>query len=197
MKEMDGVDYMRTRELALVSIFSALWIAAQFTLGPILGRFSIGPVSLHGVVNRVVGWMLMLVLADISGMFGRVSVMAVIASLATRLIRLSPLTGILVGIGYSLGGIIFDVIFFRVSSRMGGVRSRTIVLLVASIISGTLAMGPYIFFKFLILSRDAFLVLSPVYAVSIIKGTIFSVIGTILGLSMRARVKKYFTHLRH
>ncbi len=34
--------FMRSRELALLSVFSALWIAAQLTLGPVLGRFSIG-----------------------------------------------------------------------------------------------------------------------------------------------------------
>jgi uncharacterized membrane protein YciS (DUF1049 family) len=56
--------------------------------------------------------MLMLILANVSGVFGRVSIMALVASLGTRLIRLSPLTGIIVGVGYVLGGLIFDIMFF-------------------------------------------------------------------------------------
>jgi hypothetical protein len=48
---------MDSRDIALISVFAAVWMVAQITLGPIIGRFSVGLVSLHGVVNRVVGWM--------------------------------------------------------------------------------------------------------------------------------------------
>ena len=184
--------FTRTRELSLVSIFSALWIAAQLTLGPVLGRFSLGPVSFHGVVNRVVGWMLMLILANVSGVFGRVTIMALVASLGTRLIRLSPLTGIIVGVGYALGGLIFDMMFFGFSMRKGKGRSGTFILLAASIISGTFAMAPYVIFKFLILNMEAFIALTPIYAISTLKGTIFSVVGTIIGLSIIPRIKSVF-----
>ena len=184
--------FTRTRELALVSVFSALWIAAQLTLGPVLGRFSLGPISFHGVVNRVVGWMLMLILANVSGVFGRVSIMALVASLGTRLIRLSPLTGIIVGVGYALGGLIFDIMFFGIYTRKRKARSGTYFLLAASIISGTLAMAPYVTFKYLILNMEAFIALTPVYAISTLKGTIFSVVGTIIGLSIIPRVKSVF-----
>lgn len=85
--------------MALISVFAALWIASQITLGPVIGSISLGLVSLHGTVNRVAGWMMMLVLADVTGRFGRVTLRASVASLATRVIRLSALTGIIVGIG--------------------------------------------------------------------------------------------------
>jgi len=134
----------------------------------------------------------MLILANGSGVFGRVSIMALVASLGTRLIRLSPLTGIIIGVGYALGGLIFDIMFFGLYTRKGKVRSGTIILLAASIISGTFTMAPYVIFKFLILNTEAFVALTPVYAISTLKGTIFSVVGTIIGLSIIPRVKSAF-----
>jgi hypothetical protein len=180
---------LENRELALVTLFSALWITAQIILGPILGRISLGPISFHGVVNRVVGWMLMLVLANVSGKFGRVSIMALVASLGTRLIRLSPLTGIVTGIGYALGGLIFDLIFFGIFSRNTRNRISAILLLATSIISGTLTMSPYLLFKFSILGTEAFINLAPFYVISTFKGTIFSLLGTMLGVSILPRIK--------
>jgi hypothetical protein len=182
---------LENRELALVTLFSALWIAAQIILGPILGRISIGPISFHGIVNRVVGWMLMIILANVSGKFGRVSIMALIASLGTRLIRLSPLTGIVTGIGYALGGLIFDLIFFGIFSRNPRNRLGTVFLLVTSIISGTVTMSPYLLLKFSILGREAFINLVPFYVISTVKGTIFSLLGTMVGVSMMPRIKSF------
>jgi len=177
------------RDITLVSIFASIWIASQITLGPVIGRFSIGPVSLHGVVNRVVGWMLMLVLADISAGFGMVSAMSLIAALGTRIIRLSPLTGFVVGAGYALGGLAFDAILSnRHSAGLRGAPKKLLPLF-ASAISGALAMAPYVLFKLSVLSLDAFLALAPVYAVSTIKGVLFSVVGTSLALSVLPRVK--------
>ena len=94
---------MDSRDIALISVFAAVWMVAQITLGPIIGRFSVGPVSFHGIVNKVVGWMLMVVLAYRSGRFGKVSTMTLIASLGTRIIRSSPLSGFVTGVGYALG----------------------------------------------------------------------------------------------
>jgi hypothetical protein len=181
--------FMKSRELALLSVFSALWIAAQLTLGPVLGRFSIGPISLHGSVNRVVGWMLMVIFADLSGEFGRVSLMALIASLTTRIIRLSPLTGLVTGAGYALGGLAFDAMYFGWYGWKPSSRSGKTFLLVVSIISGTLAMVPYIILKFSMLNIEAFLALIPLYAISMLKGTLFSVAGTSVGLSIIPRLK--------
>ena len=60
---------IETREFDLIAVFSTLWIAAQGILGPIFGQLGIGPFSLHGVVNRLVGWLLMFVLAEFTGWF--------------------------------------------------------------------------------------------------------------------------------
>ncbi len=181
--------FMSSRELTLLSVFSALWIAAQLTLGPILGRFSIGPISLHGSVNRVVGWMLMVIFADLSGEFGRVSMMALIASLVTRIIRLSPLTGLVTGAGYALGGLAFDAMYFGWHGWKPGRRFGITFLLFVSIISGTLAMVFYIILKFSMLNIEAFIALIPLYAISMLKGTLFSVAGTYIGFSIIPRIK--------
>lgn len=179
----------KARDIALVSIFSSTWIASQFMLGPIIGRFSIGPVSLHGVVNRVVGWMLMLFLADSSARFGRVSAMSLIAAIGTRIIRLSPITGLAVGAGYTLGGITFDAILSnRHTTNLRGDLKKVLPLF-ASAISGALAIAPYILLKLSVLSLDAFLILLPIYVVSTIKGIFFSMVGTSLALSILPRIK--------
>ena len=51
-----------------------------------------------------------------------------------------------------------------------------------------MASVPYLFFKFMVLGMDAFLVLSPVYLLSTAKGIFFSVIGIMLGLSIIPRI---------
>jgi hypothetical protein len=53
-------------------------------------------------------------------------------------------------------------------------------------------MAPYVVFKYLILNTETFIALTPVYAISTLKGTIFSVVGTIIGLSIIPRVKSAF-----
>ena len=177
-----------SQDVALISVFAALWIASQITLGPVIGSISLGPVSLHGTVNRVAGWMLMLVLADITGRFGRVTLMASVASLATRMIRLSALTGFIVGIGYALGGLVFDALIHGCIRGRLDRRSCWLGVVTVAVISGFMASVPYLFFKFMVLGMDAFLVLSPVYLLSTAKGIFFSVIGIMLGLSIIPRI---------
>ncbi|MBS7629340.1 hypothetical protein KEJ23_05130, partial [Candidatus Bathyarchaeota archaeon] len=100
------------QELAFIAVSSSIWIAAQIALGPLIGRFSIGPVSMHGAVNHVIGWFLMVVTASLLGRFGMVSIMAIVASIGTRIIRVSTLEGMLVGLGYMCAGVLFDGLFF-------------------------------------------------------------------------------------
>jgi hypothetical protein len=66
-------------------MFAALWVTAQVALGPLLGQLT----PIHGIMQRLVGWLLMVLLAEIVQQFGRVSLMATIAALATRIIRQS------------------------------------------------------------------------------------------------------------
>ena len=48
---------MNTREIALVSIFSAVWVVSQIYLGPVIGQLT----TLHGLVQRFMGRFLMLI----------------------------------------------------------------------------------------------------------------------------------------
>jgi hypothetical protein len=68
--------------------------------------------------------MLRMVLADRSGRFGKVSTMTLIASLGTRIIRSSPLSGFVTDVGYALGGFVFDYLFFSGFTLRGQSASR-------------------------------------------------------------------------
>ncbi|MFQ6086010.1 MAG: hypothetical protein ACE5OY_07090 [Candidatus Bathyarchaeia archaeon] len=158
-------------------------------MGPVVGRLSIGPFSIHGVVNRVVGWLLMLILAEVLGKFGRVSIMASIAALGTRIIRLSPWRGLVVGSGYVLGGLVFDLLYFiPISKNVQGGKRRTYILAI-SVISGGSALLPYLLFQLLVFGVQGFLALTPLYAYSLGKGIVFSVLGTSIGLSILPRIR--------
>jgi len=51
------------------------------------------------------GWFLMLVLAELTNRFGRVSLMATIGAFATRMLRYTAVLYVwTVGLGYALGG---------------------------------------------------------------------------------------------
>ncbi len=179
-----------TKEFALISIFSSFWIASQVTLGPIIGSISVGPFTLHGVVNRLVGWLVMLILAEFTGKFGRVSIMASIVAIITRVIRRSAsLYVLVVGLGYALGGLAFDTLFFLpFMSTLKG-KKRKIYLALISIISGAVASTPYLIYRFSVLGSAGFIALSPIYIQSTVKGVIFSLLGTLFALSFSSRIK--------
>ena len=101
--------FMKTRELAPLSVFSAIWIA----------------------------------------------------SLTTRIIHFSPLTGLVTGAGYDLGGLAFDALYFGRYGWKPSRRSDSTFLLVVSIISGTLAMVFYIILKFSMLNIEVLIALIP------------------------------------
>ena len=180
---------IKTRELALISVFSALWVAAEVTLGPIIGKFPIGPFSLHGVVNRLMGWLLMFVLAELTGKFGRVSIMASIAALVTRMFRRSPYAvgGLVIGVGYALGGLIFDLLFMYKANNLEGLKLK-IYLLIAATISGVIASAPYVFYNLFALGVYPIILRSPIYVQSTVKGTVFSIFGVSIGLSFSSRI---------
>lgn len=129
----------------------------------------------------------MLVLAEITKKFGAVSTMATIAALATRIIRRAAIEGMIVGLGYALGGIAFDLLASLPSkSKLRG-RNRNMYLLFVSTVSGTAASLPYILVKLSVLGVYGFLALAPIYVYSTLRGTILSVVGTIAGLSVLSR----------
>lgn len=184
---------LNTKEIALVSIFSGIWITSQIYLGPLIGQVT----HIHGVAQRLVGWLLMLILAELVGKFGRVSTMAVIAALATRLVRRSAsLYTWVVGLGYALGGLIFDLLFFLpFAQRLQG-KTRKFYIIGITVVSGLTVLIPYLFFKLEVLPFEAFILFIPSFIYSTIKGTVLSVLGTIMGLPAISQIRPWFTKIR-
>ncbi len=173
---------LTTKEIAVISIFASLWIASQIVLGPLI--HSVTHVS--GVINRVLGWSLMLILARLSGKIGRVSLMSLVASLVTRVARRATY-GMVMFFGYSLGGAVFDLLYFfpiGFSRRTG--RLHAVVI---SALSGTVVLVPYVIFKFWVLEPDVFAGFLPYYGYSALKGTILSIMGGVLGLLISPKVE--------
>jgi hypothetical protein len=139
----------------------------------------------------------MLILAELTGKFGRVSIMAAVAALATRIVRRSAsLYALTVGLGYALAGLAFDILFFLpLTNNLEG-RAWKAYLLGCSIVSGIVALIPYLVFKFSVLGLYGFLALSPRYAYSLAKGTLLSFLGTLTGLSVLPQIKAWSTRIR-
>lgn len=178
-----------TKELTLISVFSSVWIVSQIYLGPWIGQIT----QQHSIINRIVGWLLMLVLAELTGRFGRVTAMSFIAAFATRIVRRSAsLYALTVGLEYALAGFTFDILY---TESLGG-KTRKAYLLAASIISGIIALVPYLIFKFSMLSPYGFLALLPKYAYSLGKGTLLSFLGTFIGLSLMPKIEIWKAKIR-
>jgi len=176
------------KDIALVAVFSAIWIASQTYLGPTIGRIT----GIHGVVQRFLGWLLMLVLARITGRFGRVTVMAMISSLATRFSRLTQIYSLFVGLGYAVGGLAFDMLYFLPKNQRN--ISKKYVIFV-SMISGVIASIPYIFLYLFTLGFYGFLIWFSTYVPDMIKSTVLSVAGTLTGLSILPSIETKIRYL--
>ena len=173
---------LTTKEIAVISVFASLWIASQIVLGPII--HSVTRVS--GVINRVFGWSLMLILARLSRKVGRVSLMSSIAALATRIIRRAAY-GMVMFLGYSLGGIVFDLLYFFSADISGRKEEKRVMVI--SMLSGAVVLVPYMVFKFWILGPRVFVGFLPYYAYSTLKGTVLSFAGSLLGLFILPRIE--------
>ncbi|MHA2323787.1 MAG: hypothetical protein ACXACB_00180 [Promethearchaeota archaeon] len=167
---------------------------SQMYLGPFIGQVT----HVHGVTQRLVGWILMLILAEIVGKFGRVSAMAVTSALVTRLLRRSASLYIwTVGLGYALGGLIFDILFFLPFGKRLQGKTRKFYLVSISVVSGLSVLIPYLFFNMYVLGFEAFIILFiPSFIYSTTKGTVLSVLGTIIGLSSLSRIKPWIEKIR-
>jgi hypothetical protein len=181
-----GLLKFSSRELALVSLFSSLWVVSQLYLGPLIGSIT----HIHGIANRVMGWMLMFLLASLTARFGRVTMMATISALATRALRRSfSAYSLTVGLGYALGGLVFDLLFISLNrTQVENPRGGSLAL--AALISGFLASVPYLAYKFLTLGHLGFLVMFPNYAYSLIRNVILSVLGVSLGVFVFPRLNQ-------
>jgi len=131
----------------------------------------------------------MLILAELTGKFGRVSIMAAIASLATRMIRASTLEGIVVGFGYILGGLAFDLLFFIPFANNFLGKTQIVYPLTVSLVSGIVASIPYLLFKLSFLGLYGFMAWIPINAYRIVKEVILSVLGVSIGLPALPRIK--------
>jgi hypothetical protein len=181
-----------TKELALISVLTSLWIVSQLYLSPVIFQIT----RQHGVTQRVMGWFLMLTLARLTGKFGRVTAMAAIASLATRIIRLGAPYSWFVGLGYALGGLTFDLLyFFPITKNLKWGTKRT-YLLAISLVSGTIALIPYILFKFSVLEFYGFLVWISLYAYTAIKNVALNVLGTSIGISALPQIEVWASKIR-
>ena len=184
---------MKNREIALISMFSAVWIASQMYLGPMIGQLT----TVHGVVQRFMGWFLLLIIAELTGRFGRASALATVAAFATRVIRRSGSLYIwVVAVGYTLGGVAFDALFFLpVTKRLHGA-NRSGYLIAASLISGILAIFPYILYKLLTLGLYPFLVWLPLYLSTPWIDVGLNVAGTTAALLVAPKIRIFSTMYR-
>ena len=187
MSKLGNHRHFNTKELSLIAIFASVWITSQLYLGPIVGRLT----TMHGMVERVVGWLLMVILAKLTGRFGRVSIMTAIATLVTRLIRVSALEGLVVGLGYALGGLTFDLMFFAplVNNFQG--KTEKAYLLTIAIISGGIAFIPYLVLTFSLLGLYGFIAWIPLNVYRLIKDIVLSGLGVFLGLLIIPQIKGF------
>jgi len=176
--------WFNTKELALISIFSSLWIVLEIYFGPFISQVT----QVHGVIQRVFGWFLMLVLAALTGKFGRVTTMAAIASAATRIIRPGRLYSLFVGLGYAFGGLTFDLLYFLPWIRNHKEKTGKTYLLAISALSGTVALIPYVLFNLSVMGLSGFLIWIPLYTYDMIKSVVLSILGTLIGMSVLPRV---------
>jgi hypothetical protein len=162
-----------------------LWIVSQIYLGPVIGQIT----RVHGVIQRMFGWFLMITLAGLTGQFGRVTAMAVVTSSATRIIRPGPVYSLFVGFGYVLGGLTFDVLYFLSFRKRVRGKTRKLYLIGISAISGIIALIPYVLFKLSSLGFYPFLIWIPLYSITMIRSVTLNVLGTITGITILPRIK--------
>ena len=184
---------MNTKEIALISVMSAVWASTQIYLGPTIGQIT----HVHGVVMNFLGWLLMPILAELTGKFGRVTVMASVAALATRFARRTAALYIwVVGFGYAIGGLTFDLLFFIQSADKLNGKSRKGYLLTTSLISGFVANVPYVLFQLILLLPPAFFVWLPTYVPLLAKDLILNISRTTAGLSILTLIKPWSIKVR-
>jgi hypothetical protein len=170
-----------SKELALVAIFSSLWTATQIYLGPLIGRLT----GEHGVIQRFLGWLLMVLIARFTGKFGGVTLMAAVVSLATRIIRPGALYALFIGLGYAAGGLTFDLLYFCTIKRL---HMRKVFLLLISLVSNIIASIPYMLYRLAFLELYGFLIWLPFYLPDLIRSVLLGVAGTLTGLFIAQRV---------
>jgi len=185
------VSPINTKEIALISVSSAVWIVAQVYFGKYLGSLT----HVHGIVNRLIGWLLMVIVADLTRRFGRVTAMTAVSVLATRMARTArnPFEAAIVASGYFLGGLVFDMLFslYRGDEKEGKKRRIfTLYILFSGLISALVASSPWLLYKISFLGFYGFLAyFLSLGAFSTAKQIVLSVLGTSIGLSILPQIR--------
>jgi len=100
MKEMSSQTYFRAVDIALISLFCALWPTLNLTLGP-LGFALFGlPIFCDFAV-----FFTLLLVTWATGKFGTTSIVGIIGSIIVLLIRASPHI-----VGFAASAIVFDIL---------------------------------------------------------------------------------------
>ncbi|MBO3809836.1 MAG: hypothetical protein FGF50_09635 [Candidatus Brockarchaeota archaeon] len=180
---------LSTRDIALVAAFSAIWIASETYFGRTISLIT----GVHGVIQRFLGWLLMLIMARITGRFGNVTIMATVSSLATRISRSMQIYALFVGLGYAVGGLAFDLLYFLPKNQKRHSKKYTIFV---SLVSGVAASMPYVFLYFFTLGFYGFLIWFPTYLPNLVKGVGLSILGALTGLSVLPLIEAGTTSLR-
>ncbi|MEM4229844.1 MAG: hypothetical protein QXZ66_08815 [Thermoproteota archaeon] len=180
---------LSTRDIALVAAFSAIWIASETYLGRTISLVT----GVHGVIQRFLGWLLMLIMARITGRFGNVTIMATVSSLATRISRSLQIYALFVGLGYAIGGLTFDLMYFLPKNQKDMGKKYTIFV---SLVSGVAASLPYMLLYFFTLSFYGFLIWFPTYVPNLMKSIGLSILGALTGLSVLPLIEAGTIHLR-
>lgn len=134
----------------------------------------------------------MLITARITGGFGRVTIMATISSLATRISRSIQVYALFVGLGYALGGLTFDLLYFLPKSPN---LSRKYIIFV-SLISGVAASMPYMLLYLFTLGFYGFSIWFPLYLPDMVKSVALSITGALAGMSISPLIEAKVLHLK-
>lgn len=172
-----------SKDLALIAVFSSLWTTTQIYFGPMIGALT----GQHGVIQRFVGWFLMLLMARLTGRFGRVTLMAAVTSLVTRMIRPGQIYALFVGLGYALGGLTFDLLYFL---PRGDQETKKSYVLTAALISGIIASIPYMLYRLVFLGLLGFLTWFPLYLPDFTRSVALSIAGALAGLLCLPRIEE-------
>jgi hypothetical protein len=118
-----------------------------------------------------------------TGGFGTITLMTGAAALGTRMFRPPSLESIVVGIGYVLGGFVFDILCSVVLRR--GSSTSMLYGMGVAVASAVTASTPYLIWNLTTVGTEAFVLLLPVYALAVVKEVVLSSFGTMLGLKVK------------
>ncbi len=144
--------------IALISIFSALWVVLNLTVAPISFRLTGLP-----VIHSVIIFLILLLVTWATNQFGAASLVGIIGSVIVLLAG-----GPIPVLGFILGAITFDLIFLINHHRVSFKPISMGIAILATIVAAFSA------------SIVNFLLVSPAFAISVWAGLV--IVGGIIGI---------------